>query len=342
MLSSDAVLERAAELRAKGVPFVLATVVRCESPTSARPGAKGIVDAQGGISGWIGGGCAQPAVISVAKKALADGQPRLIRVSPGKGGEVEEGILDFGMTCHSGGTLDIFLEPFAARPSLLIIGASPTAQALAGLADRTGYGVFVAAAGADADKFPDALQSIEGTELGGLACKRPDFVVVATQGKRDEPGLEAALGTGSRYIAFIASERKAAKLRAYLKERGHEPGRVDAIRSPAGVAIGAVTPEEIALSVLAGVVKARREASVVEESSPSGVADAAASTAPESARSKSSGTAIDPVCGMSVTIATAEFSSVYRGKSHYFCCAGCQHRFEKAPESFVAREDTTV
>jgi len=337
MFSSDAVLERAAELKAKGVPFVLATVVRSESPTSAKPGAKGIVDAEGRISGWIGGGCAQPAVISVAKKALADGQPRLIRVSPAKGGQVEEGILDFGMTCHSGGTLDIFLEPFAPRPSLLIIGASPVAQALAGLADRTGFDVYAASAGADADLFPGARQVLGATDLSALACGTPDFVIVATQGKRDEPGLEAALATGARYVAFIASERKAAKLRAYLKERGHDSQRVDAVVSPAGVEIGAVTPEEIALSVLAGVVKARREGGAVGESAPALRAAIAGPGTPDlsAANARAAGSAIDPVCGMSVEIATAECRSLHDGILYYFCCAGCQHRFEKGPEPYV-------
>ncbi len=162
-------------------------------------------------------------MIATAKKALLDGQARLIRVSPTKGGEVEEGIVDFGMTCHSGGTLDIFLEPFAARPSLLIIGTAPSAQALAGLAQRTGFDVSVAFPEAKAEMFPDAGQVIDGLDLAELAGATPEFVVVATQGKRDEPGLEAALSTGAPYIAFIASGRKADKLRTYLKERGHDP-----------------------------------------------------------------------------------------------------------------------
>jgi hypothetical protein len=172
------------------------------------------------------------------------------------------------MTCHSGGTLDIFLEPFALRPSLLVMGASPAALALAGLAGRAGFDVFAAAPGADADMFPGARQVLDGTDLSGLTCGTPGFVVVATQGKRDESSLEAALATGARYIAFIASERKAAKLRTYLKERGHDSLRVDAVVSPAGVEIGAVTPEEIALSVLAGLVKARREGGAVVASAP--------------------------------------------------------------------------
>jgi xanthine dehydrogenase accessory factor len=271
-------------------------------------------------------------VIAAARKALADGQPRLIRISPAKGELAEEGVQDFAMTCHSGGTLDIFLEPFALRPSLLVIGASPIALSLAGLAERTGFDVFAAAPGADAGMFPGARQVLDGTDLSGLTCGTPGFVVVATQGKRDESSLEAALATGARYIAFIASERKAAKLRTYLKERGHDSLRVDAVVSPAGVEIGAVTPEEIAVSVLAGLVKARREGAqagpAVPDQSP--------------AEPSAEGSAIDPVCGMSVAIATAEFRSEHQGATFYFCCAGCQHSFRKAPEQYLARVGMTI
>jgi xanthine dehydrogenase accessory factor len=340
VISTDSILERASELKARGIPFVLATVVRCESPTSAKPGAKAIVDERGEIFGWIGGGCAQPAVLATAKEALADGEPRLIRVSPTKGGEVEVGVIDFGMTCHSGGTLDIFLEPFGARPALLVIGGAPSAQALAGLAQRTGFDVTVAAPGASAEIFPEARQVIDGLDLSGLGAA-PAYVVVATQGKRDEPGLEAALAIGAPYIAFIASVRKADKLRTYLKERGHDPQRVDAIVAPAGIEIGAVTPEEIALSVLAGLVKLRRAGG------PGEVLPAAVTPGPPQLKVQANpvqaeGTAIDPVCGMSVEIATAEFRSEHQGHSYYFCCGGCQHSFDKAPEQFLSASGAPV
>lgn len=343
MLSSDAILENAAELKNRGVPFVMATVVRCESPTSARPGAKAIVDNEGTISGWIGGGCAQPAVIATAKKALADGQPRLIRVSPAKGDDVEPGVIDFGMTCHSGGTLDIFLEPFAARPGLMIIGNAPAAQALCALAQRAGFDVSVAAPGADAELFLDAVQFIDSLEPDAMRIRPPRFIVVATQGKRDEEGLEAALASGAAYIAFIASGRKADKLRGYLKERGHAPEQVDAIVSPAGVEINAVTPEEIAVSVLAGLIKARREA---DANAGLQLAQAAAAT-PVATMDPSSQTAgldvaIDPVCGMRVSAATAEYRSEHAGKSYYFCCAGCQHSFDKSPQQYLSAAEARV
>jgi xanthine dehydrogenase accessory factor len=330
MINSDAVLEQANRLRLEGKPFALVTVVRCESPTSARPGAKAVVDAEGNIDGWIGGGCAQPAVVSTVRKALRDGEPRLIRVSPTRGGASEEGIVDFGMTCHSGGTLDIFIDPVVPRPVALIIGASPSAQALATLAQRAGFQVAAATPGATAEMFPDAVQLVDGLDVASLACGTPTFVVVATQGKRDEAGLEAALATGAPWIAFIASARKADKLRTYLKERGHDPARVDAIRSPAGVEIGAATYEEIAVSVLAGMVAARRLEGV-------GAPDTAAEAAGHE-RAAETGMAIDPVCGMSVERAHAEYRSEYQGQRYYFCCAGCQHSFEKSPERYVTME----
>lgn len=349
MLYSDQVLEKVAELKRSRTPFVLATVVRCESPTSAKPGAKAIVDADGGILGWIGGGCAQPAVIDTAKKALKDGQSRLIRVSPGKGAVVEEGIIDFGMTCHSGGTLDIFIEPIIPRPALLIIGASPAAQALSVLAHHTGFAVSAAFPGASIEMFPDAEEIIDGLDVSCLASGTPSFVVVSTQGKRDEAGLEAALTLASPYITFIASERKAQKVFTYLKEHGHDATRVESIISPAGIEIGAVTPEEIALSVLAALVKARRESGtgIVTEARAESCCGAAPVPAPVAQAGCCGGakgsatTEIDPVCNMSVTVATAEHRYVHAGKTYYFCCAGCQHSFEKDPQQYLAAMDVT-
>jgi len=328
ILHSDTVLDRAQELKARGIPFVLATVVRAESPTSAKPGAKALVTGDGELIGWIGGGCAQPAVLDTARKALKDGQARLIRVSPNKGGAVEDGIIDFGMTCHSGGTLDIFIDPVIARPALLILGASPVAQTLGVLAQHAGFAVHAAFPGADAEMFPHAVQIIDGLDLAALHCGVPAFVVVATQGKRDEAGLEAALNSGAAYIAFVASGRKADRLKAYLKERGHAPARVDAILAPVGVEIGAVTPEEIAVSVLAALIQARRMQAMP--------AAAAACCGGEAAAS-----ALDPVCGMSVEIAAAEFVSRHAGQSYYFCCAGCQHAFDKEPQKYLAAREAS-
>jgi len=351
MLESDSILEEAARLKAAHRPFALVTVVRCESPTSAKPGAKAVVGPDGVIQGWIGGGCAQPTVIKMARQALQDGQPRLIRISPSKSVDIDEGILDFGMTCHSGGTLDIFIDPIIPRPVLLIIGASPTAQALSTLAQKVGFSVTAAFPGADRELFPDAERIIDGLDVTEhLPCK-PSFVVVATQGKRDEQGLEAALSSGADCIAFVASERKADKLKSYLRERGHDGERVDAILSPAGIEIGAITPEEVALSVLAGLVKERRQRGHVEAASGHGekqtqddtgccgTAQEQEKPSPEadccSCSSQGNTDHVDPVCGMSVVPSEAEYHTEYAGNDYYFCCAACQQSFEKKPDRYI-------
>jgi xanthine dehydrogenase accessory factor len=339
MIETDAVLDKAAALKAAGTPFALVTVVRAESPTSAKPGAKAVVTADGEIEGWIGGGCAQPVVIKVVKQVLQDGQARLVRISPDRDEVVAEGIMDFNMSCHSGGTLDIFIDPVVVRPALWIIGASPAAQALSALARRVGFAVTAVFPGVDRELFPEADRVIDSFDSLG-AAGAPAYVVVATQGKRDEAGLEAALATGAGYIAFVASERKAGKLKQYLKERGHDAARVDAILSPAGVEIGAVTPEEIALSVLAGVVQARRAGSVaaVVPSKPvmkAAVSEAAVAGARSGGAKTQAAEAIDPICGMSVMVAGAEHRSEYAGQTYYFCCAGCKHSFDKEPQRYV-------
>ena len=322
MLENDAVLEKAAQLVAQGTAFALVTVVRCESPTSAKPGAKALVYADGTIEGWIGGGCAQPAVIKTAKKALKDGQASLIRISPEKGDAAVEGLMDFGMTCHSGGTLDIFIDPMLSRTPLVIVGTAPTAQALSALASRVGFNVTAVFPGANADLFPDAHQVIDGFDITQAKLPAAGIAAVATQGKKDEEGLEAALTTDAPYIAFIASAKKAAKLKQYLIERGHDAKRVAAISAPAGIEIGAVTPEEIALSVLADIVRQRR-------------LGAGSTTSHEN--EKQTLHAVDPVCGMSVETAGAEHIAVFRGAKYYFCCAHCRHAFESTPEKYLEK-----
>ncbi len=349
ILHSDAVLDKAQELKTRGTPFVLATVVRAESPTSAKPGAKALVTGDGELIGWVGGGCAQPAVLDTAKKALRDGQSRLIRVSPNKGGTAEEGVIDFGMTCHSGGTLDIFIDPVIARPALLILGASPVAQTLCVLAHHAGFAVKVASPGANAELFPEAQEIIDGMDLSAFGGGAPALVVVATQGKRDEAGLEAALQIDAPYIAFVASARKADKLKVYLNERGHDPARVDAIVSPAGIEIGAVTPEEIAVSVLAGLIAVRRSALPAKNAGASEASAGCCSGAAEPDKMESDGACcgggdkaqarVDPVCGMTVQVADAEHVSSYQGGDYYFCCAGCRHAFDKDPLKYLEAKE---
>jgi xanthine dehydrogenase accessory factor len=256
------VLAAAQRLQQQNEPCALVTVLRVQAPASARPGDKAVVTASGIAAGWIGGGCAQPSVLKTVRQALADGRARLIRIAPAEEGAMREldDVLEFGMACHSGGTLELFVDPLLPTARLVIVGDSPVAAALAGLAPRVGMQVTVVAHGADAARYPDATQVITSDDAAELSSRIAPgaFVVVATQGRRDVQGLRAALTMRARQVSFVASERKAQVLRASLVEAGQDAAAVAAIVAPAGQAIGAQTPEEIALSVLTAVVSARR------------------------------------------------------------------------------------
>jgi len=263
--SNPDLLAFAQGLHAQGQPYALVSVLRVLAPASARPGDKAIVTADGIVQGWIGGGCAQPAVLRTVRQALADGRARVIRIAPAEEGSMREldDVLEFGMACHSGGTLELFVDPMLPRARLVVVGDSPLAAALTGLAPRVGLPVTVVAHGAEATRFPDAEQVLASDEPAAVSAgiAAGAFVVVATQGRRDVQGLRAALALQARAIFFVASARKATVLKAALVEAGQDAVAVAAIVAPAGQALGAQTPEEIALSVLVAVDAARRGAS---------------------------------------------------------------------------------
>ncbi len=259
-MNHDLWMTEARRLRERGEAFALVTVLKAVAPTSSKPGDKAVVTAEGRIHGWIGGGCAQPAVIKTVRRALRDGQPRQIRITPkADGGEVQlEDVLEFGMACHSGGTLELFIDPVLPATPLMLVGDSPVARALLDLAPRIGFAVTLLAFGARADDFPQAQTVMASAE--GLVERwgQGGLVVVATQGRLDVQGLEAALSVQPAHCWFVASERKANVLRQQLIESGQDAARVASIIAPAGERIGAQTAEEIALAVLASVVAARR------------------------------------------------------------------------------------
>jgi xanthine dehydrogenase accessory factor len=266
MTSAPEVLDLAAQLKAAEESFVLATVVRTVSVTAAKAGAKAIIRPDGSIvAGWIGGGCARGAVLKAAREALADGCPRMVSVQPEnlltelgvKAGEIREGVKFASNMCPSKGTMDIFVEPVLPHPSLIVLGASPVALSLAAQARTLGYHVTLAAPAADLVAVPEVDMLIDSFQLGMLAeAKR--FVVVSTQGKGDEAALRAAVSTEAIYHAFVGSRRKMMSLRDKLTAEGADPAALDRVKAPAGLDLGAITPEEIAMSILAEITVARR------------------------------------------------------------------------------------
>ena len=302
---TEDVLGLALELRHVGEAFALATVVRCERPTSAKPGAKALIRADGTVVGWVGGACAEPVVVREALAALRDGQPRFLGLvgDGGQGPGRTEGMLSYAMSCHSGGTLEIYVEPYLPKPRLVLVGHGPVVETLAALGRAVEFDVAVISAA-------DAVAS-------GVFTPRTS-VVVATHGDFDEDALAGALASEAGYVSLVASRKRATAVVDTLRRRGLSPDRIGRLKAPAGLDIGAVTPAEIAVSILAEIVQARAGDKTTL---------AASSTPVE---------ATDPVCGMLVDVSTARYRTETAAGTVYFCCARCQELFEADPARYPA------
>lgn len=323
----DEFFAKAHDLIRQGVPFATAIVVRAERPTSGKPGDKAIITADGTMHGWIGGSCAQPTVIREALKALRADESRFVRLSPNPLEQPpREGLTDVPMTCFSGGTLEIYIEPQQPQPRLIVIGNLPVARALAELGRAMSYHTILVDPGHQGDPPPyaDALL----TDLTMIAAHVTPLtsIVIATHGQYDELALEQALATSAPYIGLVASRKRADSVREYLAQQGFTDEQLQRFKSPAGLDIQARRGDEIALGIMAEIVQRRRNS-----------AELAWLPAPATAPQPEAvpATAIDPICGMSVTIADAKHTYEHQGTTYYFCCPGCKTTFRKAPEQYV-------
>jgi xanthine dehydrogenase accessory factor len=265
MIASTDVTDLVAAMTRQAQPFALAAVVRTLSATAAKAGSKAVILPDGTVgAGWIGGGCARGAVLRAARDAMADGRPRLISVRPEnqlrdshvKAGETRDSVEFARNACASRGTMDVFVEPVLPPPRLLIYGASPVAVALAHLAPEFGFGVTVHAPKADHTRFKGAASLVDG--FSGGPSMAVGYIVIGTQGRGDAEALGAALEARAPYTAFVGSPRKVAAFKTTLLAEGFSAAQLERLRGPAGLNIGAVTPEEIALSILAEIVRERR------------------------------------------------------------------------------------
>jgi xanthine dehydrogenase accessory factor len=301
-------LSRVDGLRSGRTPFVLATVVRAERPTSAKPGDCALVLADGTIDGFVGGACAESTVRLESLRLLQAGKSGLLRITPRAGdggGTAEEGVRTVGNPCLSGGTLEIFLEAMIPPVLVVVHGEAPVARALV----RVGH----------------ALDWDVRTGVDPAAPIAPDTaaVVVASHGRGEAPVLKAALRAEVPYVALVASRRRAAGVLDDLAAQGVPAGQRERIHTPAGLDIGARTAPEIALSVFAEIV-AHSPRLVLPASSP---ADVPVGGEPE--------VAIDPVCGMEVAVTTASISAQHGGETAYFCGTGCRQAFLDDPQRFA-------
>lgn len=310
--------KRAEDLRAKRAPFVVATVVHAERPTAARPGSTAIVLDDGTISGFVGGTCAEASVRLQALKALETGQPVLLKIAPDPASQDESssepGVVVARNPCLSGGRLEIFLDPVLPPPLLGVHGDSPIAVALLRMASQVGYAALASsnmAAGAGEPAYD------------GVAA-----VVVASHGRDELTHLRAALDSGVAYIGLVASPRRG---RAVLEELALGELERKRIHTPAGLDIGARTPGEIALSILAEIV-ALRPLAAAELDSARRAMDASGSVSQGSALQ---GEGLDPVCGMAVAISEATLSASFEGSTYWFCGSGCRQAFMADPAGML-------
>ncbi len=266
MAKQPDILDLVNDYKTKGEPFALATVVRTVSVTAAKAGAKAVILGDGSISGgWIGGGCARGAVLKAAREALVDGQPRLISVQPQDlldvqhvaPGDLRDGVMYAKNSCPSQGTMDIFVEAVLPKPNLVVLGSSPVAVAIADLGQRMGYFVTVCAPEAEHQAFAAADRMVAGFDLPEDGSEL-GFIVVATQGKGDSAALKAVVEAPTPYLGFVGSRKKAASLKQTLSDAGIKGAHLERIRAPAGLDIGAITPDEIAFSIIAEIIEYRR------------------------------------------------------------------------------------
>jgi xanthine dehydrogenase accessory factor len=253
-MSGD-VLDAMVDLRARNQPYAVATVVETEGSVSAKTGARAVIDAEGRIvAGWVGGGCAESTACGVALECLASGLTRVVDI------DMNDEVLGVGMPC--GGSMRVFVEPVPARPALWIMGHGRIAECLCLLGDLMGYRVVVNDPLATVQRYPAAVRIVtDDVDYDELQPVAGDAVVVATQHKGDHQSMTKALRCAAGYIALVASRRRSRLVMDYLREQGFDAAALARVMAPAGLDLGARTPEEIALSVMSEVVLTRRSGS---------------------------------------------------------------------------------
>jgi xanthine dehydrogenase accessory factor len=306
------VLEEMGELTRRGEPFALATVVWRQSPSSSQPGARAIITAGGELHGWIGGACAEPVVIREAQHVMKEGTARLLLLGTPEqfGAAVPDGMTVIPISCQSEGALEVFIEPVQPSPHLVVVGRSPMAQTLTGLAQALGWRTTL----------------VDGPDFTAADAGSRSLVVVATQGHGDEEAVEQAIAARPAYLGLVASQRRGEAVRGYLADRGLPADQLDRVKAPAGLDLGRTTHKEIAVAILAELVQLRAAGAL------------GASTAAEVAAAAAPAEATDPVCGMTVAASAASHPLQHDGVTYYFCRVGCRQEFERNPAAFVKRE----
>jgi len=327
------VLDQARQLRQRGEEFVLATVVWRSGPSSGQPGARAVITASGQIYGWIGGACAEPVVVREAQRVLAEGTPKLLALGPAETfTALPEGMVAVPISCQSEGALQVYLEPVLPAPHLVVVGRSPMAHTLVALARTLGW----RADRHDWERFTSADVTAHS------------LVVIATQGHGDEEALEQVMASGRgagghdagghdaggsdagggglpAFIGLVASRRRGESVLGALADKGVPRHLLDRVRVPVGLDLGHTTHREIAVAILAELVKLRAAGELRLSAGAGRTAVPPAGPGP----------ARDPVCGMTVPADASSRPYEYEGVTYYFCCPGCRRAFERDPLAYL-------
>lgn len=321
------------ELSARGVEYAVATVVWRQAPSSGQIGSRAIVTADGTVHGWIGGACAEPTVIREAQRLIRSGEAKLLFLGASEDLVLPEGVTSIPMSCQSEGSLQIYVEPVLAPVHLVVVGHSPMARTLTDLASALGWHTELVAG-------PDFL--------AGPVDPR-SVVVVATQGHGDEDVLRHAVTAAPVYVGLVASRKRGEAVLGYLAERGVASELLGRVRTPVGLDLGRTTHPEIAVAILAELVRERAAGGFVTDAvaPQQGTAVEGAAGHPAVGHAAAgrpllplleTAEAIDPVCGMTVTADAAHYPHDVAGTTYFFCCVGCRDSFADDPERYLAAD----
>ena len=303
------------KLSKKRVSFATAVVVKHDTPISGKSGDKAIILNDGSLLGWIGGGCTNPIVIKEGLSALNSGKSKLIVIDPEKNSDNGPGEKHFQMTCHSGGSLSVYVEPVSPRPLIVVMGNSPVASSLLKMSSELGYETLWTVD----NKKETEFRIQESFDLKNINLSPPCFIIVCTQGENDWEALESAMKTSVNYVAFVGSRRKTEILKKELSENGISQERLEVMVNPAGIDLKAKTPSEIALSILAEIIQLLRANNTLDDQ-----------VVPEFEEK-----AIDPVCGMKVDTELNKNTFQFKNQYYHFCCNGCKTKFKNNPDLFL-------
>jgi xanthine dehydrogenase accessory factor len=306
------VLALASELVHRGEEFALATVVWRQAPSSGQPGARAIITSAGVLHGWIGGACAEPAVLREARQAISSGEPRLLLLGTPEqfGDSVPDGMRVVPISCQSEGALQVYVEPVVPVPHLVVVGRSPMAHTLVRLATVLDWR-------AELLDVPD----VDAARVG-----RRSVVIVATQGHGDEEAVAAAVDASPGFVGLVASAKRGRAVLGYLADRGVPAERLARVVAPVGLDLGHTSHREIAVAILAELVQMRAAGRFSVAGSAEGTP-----TTPTHEH------AVDPVCGMSVRADPASHPVEMDGATYYFCCVGCRDAFVANPAAYPHR-----